>query len=315
MTLGRREVRLDQLSNKSKQKSAEETFTAEEVQIDEIYEKVVDISIIHIRNFKNHPFQVNDDKEMMDMADSIKRHGILMPIIVRSMSDSMYELISGHRRKRACELANILTIPAIIRNLDDNTAIIIMVDSNIQRETLLPSERAFAYQMKLTAMKRQGKRDDLIDSQVGNRSIRKKSSEILAEQVGESKSQIFRYIRLTNLISELLLMVDQKRIAFNPAVELSYLKSEEQAVLINAMEYEQATPSLSQAQRLKKYSSDGKLSFDVMTAILAEKKKSQEDNIVIKNDLIEKYFPRTYTPQQIKRIIEKLLEQWYKKQS
>lgn len=277
-------------------------------------EKVMEIPLAELHPFKNHPFKVLDDDRMADTAESIKEYGVLVPAIARPREDGGYELVAGHRRKRGCELAGLETMPVIVRNLDDDAATIIMVDSNIQRENILPSERAFAYKLKLDAMKRQvGRPSKENGSQVGNNLSGRKSSDIMAEQMGESKNQIFRYIRLTELIPELLEMVDAKKIAINPAVELSYLKPDEQAMLLEAMDSEQATPSLSQTQRLKKFSQDGKLSLDVMTAIMSEEKKGELDKVTLTGDKLKKYFPKSYTPQQMEQTILKLLEQWQKK--
>ena len=250
---------------------------------------------------------------MMETADSIKQYGVLVPAIARPDPEGGYELVAGHRRHRASELAEKETMPVIVRDLDDDAATIIMVDSNLQRESLLPSERAFAYKMKLDAMKHQGERVDLTCSQVGNKLEGKKSSEILAEQVGQSKNQVFRYIRLTELIPELLDMVDEKKIALNPAYELSFLKKEEQVDLLDAMDSEQATPSLSQAQRLKKYSQEGHLTLDMMRVIMGEEKKSDLDRVTFTADTLRKYFPKSYTPQRMQETIIKLLEQWQRK--
>ena len=246
----------------------------------------------------------------METADSIRQYGVLVPAIARPDPGGGYELVAGHRRHRASELAGKDTMPVIVRDLDDDAATIIMVDSNLQRESLLPSERAFAYKMKLEAMKHQGERMDLTCSQVGNKSAGKKSSELLAEQVGQSKNQIFRYIRLTELIPKLLDLVDEKKIAFNPAYELSFLKKEEQLQLLDAIGSEQATPSLSQAQRLKKFSYEGHLSIDVMRAILGEEKKSDLDRVTFTSDTLRKYFPKSYTPAKMQETIIRLLERW-----
>jgi len=274
----------------------------------------MEIALTELHPFKNHPFKVLDDDRMADTAESIKEYGVLVPAIARPREDGGYELVAGHRRKRGCELAGLETMPVIVRNLDDDAATIIMVDSNIQRENILPSERAFAYKLKLDAMKRQvGRPSKENGSQVGNHLSGRKSSDIMAEQMGESKNQIFRYIRLTELIPELLDMVDAKKIAINPAVELSYLKPDEQTMLLEAMDSEQATPSLSQAQRLKKFSQEGKLSLDVMTAIMSEEKKGELDKVTLTGDKLKKYFPKSYTPQQMEQTILKLLEQWQKK--
>jgi len=274
-------------------------------------EKVMEIPLAELHPFKNHPFKVLDDDRMADTAESIKEYGVLVPAIARPREDGGYELVAGHRRKRGCELAGLETMPVIVRNLDDDAATIIMVDSNIQRENILPSERAFAYKLKLDAMKRQvGRPSKENVSQVGTQ---KRSDQIMAEQMGESRNQIQRYIRLTELIPELLDMVDAKKIAINPAVELSYLKTDEQTMLLEAMDSEQATPSLSQAQRLKKFSQDDKLSLDVMTAIMSEEKKGELDKVTLTGDKLKKYFPKSYTPQQMEQTILKLLEQWQKK--
>ncbi len=273
----------------------------------------MEIPLTELHPFQNHPFKVKDDEAMLETADSIRQYGVLVPAIARPDPDGGYELVAGHRRHRASELAEKETMPVIVRDLDDDAATIIMVDSNLQRESLLPSERAFAYKMKLDAMKHQGERVDLTCSQVGNKLDGKKSSEILAEQVGQSKNQIFRYIRLTELIPELLDMVDEKKIAFNPAYELSFLKKEEQVDLLDAMDSEQATPSLSQAQRLKKFSQEGHLSIDVMRAIMSEEKKSELDKVTLTSDTLRKYFPKSYTPQRMQETIIKLLEAWQRK--
>lgn len=295
--------------------SVDDLFSTEESRVDEQREKIVEIPLSELHPFKDHPFKVIDNDAMFDTAESIKQYGVLVPAIARPRDDGGYELVSGHRRKRACELASLETMPVIIRKLDDDAATIIMVDSNLQRENILPSERAFAYKMKLSAMKQQGQRNDLTCSQLGNKLPGKKSSEILAEQVGESKNQIFRYIRLTELVPELLSMVDEKKIAFNPAVELSYLKSDEQLLLIDAMDTEQATPSLSQAQRLKKFSAEGNCTLEAMCAIMSEEKKGEPDKVTLTGDKIKKYFPKNYTPQQMEATIIKLLEGWHKKRT
>ena len=293
--------------------SVDDLFSTEESRADAQREKVVEIPLSELHPFKRHPFKVKDDEAMMETADSIKQYGVLVPAIARPDPEGGYELVAGHRRHRASELAEKETMPVIVRDLDDDAATIIMVDSNLQRESLLPSERAFAYKMKLDAMKHQGERVDLTCSQVGNKLEGKKSSEILAEQVGQSKNQIFRYIRLTELISELMDMVDEKKIALNPAYELSFLKKEEQVDLLDAMDSERATPSLSQAQRLKKFSQEGHLSIDVMRAIMGEEKKSDLDKVTFTSDTLRKYFPKSYTPQRMQETIIKLLEQWQKK--
>ena len=293
--------------------SVDDLFSTEEGRQDAKLEKIQEIPLSELHPFKNHPFKVKDDEAMMETADSIKQYGVLVPAIARPDPEGGYELVAGHRRHRASELAEKETMPVIVRDLDDDAATIIMVDSNLQRESLLPSERAFAYKMKLDAMKHQGERVDLTCSQVGNKLEGKKSSEILAEQVGQSKNQIFRYIRLTELIPELMDMVDEKKIALNPAYELSFLKKEEQVDLLDAMDSEQATPSLSQAQRLKKFSQEGHLSIDVMRAIMGEEKKSDLDRVTFTSDTLRKYFPKSYTPARMQETIIKLLEKKKKK--
>ena len=291
----------------------DDLFSTEEGRQDAKLEKIQEIPLSELHPFKNHPFKVKDDEAMMETADSIKQYGVLVPAIARPDPEGGYELVAGHRRHRASELAEKETMPVIVRDLDDDAATIIMVDSNLQRESLLPSERAFAYKMKLDAMKHQGERVDLTCAQVGHKLDGKKSRDILAEQVGQSKNQIQRYIRLTELIPELMDMVDEKKIALNPAYELSFLKKEEQVDLLDAMDSEQATPSLSQAQRLKKFSQEDHLSIDVMRAIMGEEKKSDLDRVTFTSDTLRKYFPKSYTPQRMQETIIKLLEAWQKK--
>ena len=291
--------------------SVDELLSTEESREDAQREKVVEITLSQLHPFQNHPFQVRDDQSMQETVDSIRKYGVLVPAIVRPDQNGGYELIAGHRRHRASQLAGRETMPVIIRELDDDAATIIMVDSNLQRETLLPSERAFAYKMKLEAMKHQGERIDLTSSQLGTKL---RADEILAQQVGLSRNQIQRYTRLTELISELLKLVDEHKIALNPAYELSFLKKEEQTKLLDAIESEQTTPSLSQAQRLKKFSQEGHLSFDVIRAILSEEKKSEVDRVTLTSDTLRKYFPKSYTPQRMQDTIIKLLEQWQRKQ-
>ena len=293
--------------------SVDDLFSTEESRADEQREKVQEIPLSELHPFPNHPFKVVDDERMLDTADSIREHGVLVPAIARPRADGGYELIAGHRRKRGCELAGLDTMPVIVRNLDDDASTIIMVDSNIQRESLLPSERAFAYKMKLEAMSHQGRRSDITSAQLGRKLENKESREILAEQTGQSRNQISRYIRLTELVPDLLDMVDTKKIAFNPAVELSYLKPEEQTALIEAMDSEQATPSLSQAQRLKRFSQEGTLSPDMMRAILSEEKKADMDRVTLTGDTLRKYFPKSYTPRQMEQTILKLLEGWHRR--
>ena len=291
--------------------SVDDLFSTEERRADEQREKVQEIPLSELHPFPNHPFKVVDDERMFDTADSIREHGVLVPAIARPRADGGYELIAGHRRKRGCELAGLDTMPVIVRNLDDDASTIIMVDSNIQRESLLPSERAFAYKMKLEALNHQGKRAGLSSSQLGTKLMR--TDEILAEQSGTSRNQVQRYIRLTELVQNLLDMVDAKKIAFNPAVELSYLKPEEQTALMEAMDSEQATPSLSQAQRLKRFSQEGTLSPDMMRAILSEEKKADMDRVTLTSDTLRKYFPKSYTPRQMEQTILKLLEGWHRR--
>ena len=293
--------------------SVDDLFSTEESRADEQREKIVEIPLSELYAFKDHPFKVIDNEAMLDTAESVKQYGVLVPAIVRPREDGGYELVSGHRRKRACELAELETMPVIIRKLDDDAATIIMVDSNLQRENILPSERAFAFKLKLEAIKRQGSRTDLTSSQLGTKLSR--ADEIVAEQAGSSRNQVQRYIRLTSLTPELLSMVDEKKIAFNPAVELSYLKSEEQLILIEAMDTEQATPSLSQAQRLKKFSAEGKCNLEAMCAIMSEEKKGEPDRVTLTGDKIKKYFPKNYTPQQMEATIIKLLEGCHKKRT
>ena len=287
----------------------DDLFSTDESRADAQRERVVELPLAELHPFRNHPFKVLDDEKMADTAQSIREHGVLVPAIVRPREEGGYEIVAGHRRHHASQIAGLDTMPAIIRDLDDDAATIIMVDSNLQRETLLPSERAWAYKMKLDAMKRQGKRTDLTCGQVGHKS--EKSVMRVADEAGESVKQVQRFIRLTELIPPLLDMVDERKIAFNPAVELSYLKPEEQVELLDAMDSEQATPSLSQAQRLKKFSMEGHLSIDVMRAIMSEEKKGELDRITLTGDKVNKYFPRSYTPQQKEQVILKLLEGWY----
>ena len=294
-------------------KSVDDLFATEESRADAQREKVQEIPLGELHPFRNHPFRVKDDAAMQDTVDSVREYGVLVPAIARPDPDGGYELIAGHRRHHASELAGKETMPVIVRDLDDDAATIIMVDSNLQREELLPSERAFAYKMKLEAMKHQGERLDLTSAQVGRKLENRESREILAEQVGQSRNQISRFIRLTELIPTLLDMVDEHKIAFNPAVELSYLKKEEQTLLLEAMDSEQATPSLSQAQRLKKFSQQKMLSLDVMRAVMSEEKKTDLDRVTLKNETLRKYFPKSYTPKQMEDTIIKLLEGWYKK--
>ena len=275
----------------------DDLFSTEESRQDAKLEKVREIPLSELHPFKNHPFKVKDDEAMMETADSVRQYGVLVPAIARPDPEGGYELVAGHRRHRASELAEKETMPVIVRDLDDDAATIIMVDSNLQRESLLPSERAFAYRMKLEAIKHQGERSDLTSRQVGEKS--QTSIQLVASQAGESQRQVQRYIRLTELIPELLDMVDEKKIALNPAYELSFLKKEEQRDLLDAMDSEQATPSLSQAQRLKKYSQEGHLTLDMMRVIMGEEKKSDLDKVTFTSDTLRKYFPKSYTPQRM----------------
>lgn len=295
-------------------KSVDDLFATEESRADAQREKVQEIPLGELHPFRNHPFKVKNDAAMQDTVDSVREYGVLVPAIARPDPDGGYELIAGHRRHHASELAGKETMPVIVRDLDDDAATIIMVDSNLQREELLPSERAFAYKMKLDAMKRQAGRPMKENrDQVGHNFSGKRTVELIAENAPDSRNQIQRYIRLTELIPELLDMVDERKIAFNPAVELSYLKKEEQTLLLEAMDSEQATPSLSQAQRLKKFSQQKMLSLDVMRAVMSEEKKNDLDRVTLKNETLRKYFPKSYTPKQMEDTIIKLLEGWYKK--
>ena len=271
---------------------------------------LVTFALADLHPFSKHPYKVRDDDAMRDMAESVKQYGVLSPAIARPIRDGGYELISGHRRKRACELAGLDAMPVIVRELDDDAAAILVVDSNLQREDLLPSERAFAYRLKLEALRHQGQRKDLTSRQVGDKL---KAAEQVGEDVGESARQVQRYIRLTELIPPLLDMVDERKIAFNPAYELSFLTKDEQDMLLDAMDSEQATPSLSQAQRLKQFSQRGELDAAVMRAIMSEEKKEVE-RITLKGDTLRKYFPASYTPKRMEETIIRLLEQWQKQQ-
>jgi ParB family chromosome partitioning protein len=277
-------------------------------------EQVQQIPLSEIRPFKNHPFKVTDDELMQQTIDSIMQVGVLNPAIIRPAPEGGYEMVAGHRRLHAADLAGLKTIPAIVRNLDDDEAVILMVDSNLQRETISPMERAQAYKMKLEALKHQGKRVDLTCDQVGHKLDSKKSIQKVAEDAGESKTQVQRYIRLTELLPEVQKKVDSKEIAFSPAVELSYLTHDEQKQFLDAMDYSQNTPSLSQAQRLKKLSREGKCTKEAMRSIMSEEKKEEQERITLSSDTLRKYFPRSYTPLQMQQTIIKLLEQWQKKQ-
>ena len=268
------------------------------------------IELASLRPFSRHPYKVRDDEAMSEMVESVKQYGVLLPAIARPLPDGGYELVSGHRRKRACELAGMEKMPVIVRELDDDAAAILVVDSNLQREDLLPSERAFAYKLKLEALRHQGERTDLTSSRVG---MKLQALDIVGQDAGDSRNQVHRYIRLTELIPPLLDMVDERRIAFNPAYELSFLTKDEQRLLLDAMDSEQATPSLSQAQRLKQFSQRGELDAAVMRAIMSEEKKEVE-RVTLKGDTLRKYFPASYTPKRMEETIIRLLEQWQKQQ-
>ncbi len=292
-------------------KSVDDIFQTEENRADAQRERVQEIPLDQLKPFRNHPFKVRDDQRMLDTVDSIREYGVLVPAIARPDPEGGYELISGHRRKRGCEMAGLQTMPVIIRDLDDDAAVLVMVDSNIQREELLPSERAFAYKMKLEALKHQGARMDLTSCQVGTKL---RADEKLAESVNESARTVQRFIRLTELISELLDMVDERKLAFNPAVEVSYLKRDEQRMLLEAMDAEQTTPSLSQAQRLKKFSQEGRLTEEAMSAIMSEEKKGDMDKVTLRSDTLRRYFPKSYTPKQMEQTIIRLLDVWKQRQ-
>ena len=291
--------------------SYDDIFSTEESRQEEQREQVQQISIRELFPFKNHPFKVLDDEAMQRTVESVAQYGVLAPLLARPRPEGGYEIISGHRRQHAAELAGLETLPVIVREMSDDAAVILMVDSNLQREHILPSERAFAYKMKLEAIKNQGARSDLTSGQVVQKS--KLSIEQVAEGTGEGYKTVQRFIRLTNLVPELLDMVDEKKIAFNPAVELSYLDEAQQRDFLEAMNDTQNFPSLSQAQRLKKMAQNGQFSYDVAFAIMGEAKKDELDKVVIKNDTLKKYFPRSYTPKQMEDTIIKLLEQWQKK--
>ncbi|MFQ9500296.1 MAG: ParB/RepB/Spo0J family partition protein [Faecalibacterium sp.] len=293
-------------------KGADDIFSTEESRQEQQREQVQQIPIGELFPFKNHPFKVLDDESMQRTVESVEQYGVLSPLIARPRPEGGYEIISGHRRQHAAQLAGLETLPVIVRNMDDDAAVLLMVDSNLQRENILPSERAFAYKMKLEAIKNQGARSDLTSGQIVQKS--KLSIERVAEDAGEGYKTVQRFIRLTNLIPELLDMVDEKKIAFNPAVELSYLDESQQRDFLEAMNDTQNAPSLSQAQRLKKLAQEGHFSYDVAFAVMGEEKKDELDKVVIKNDTLRKYFPRSYTPKQMEDTIIKLLEQWQRKQ-
>ena len=291
--------------------SYDDIFSSEESRSGVRQERVQDIPLAQLHPFKDHPFRVVDDERMTETAESVKEYGVLVPAIARPMPDGGYELVSGHRRKRACELAGLETMPVIVRELDDDQAVIIMVDSNLQRENILPSERAKAYQMKYEALKHQGQRRDLTSGQNVQKS--ESSLEQVAEGTGDSAKTVQRVMRLNNLVPEMLSMVDDKKVAMTPAFELSYLKPEEQQQLVETMETCQSTPSLSQAQRMKRFSQQGKLTGDVMEEIMSEEKKPPLDKVILTGDKIRRFFPKSYTPEQMEKVIIKLLETWYRK--
>ena len=293
-------------------KGADDIFSTEESRQEQQREQVQQIPIGELFPFKNHPFKVLDDESMQRTVESVEQYGVLSPLIARPRPEGGYEIISGHRRQHAAQLAGLDALPVIVRQMDDDAAVLLMVDSNLQRENILPSERAFAYKMKLEAIKNQGARSDLTSGQIVQKS--KLSIERVAEDAGEGYKTVQRFIRLTNLIPELLDMVDEKKIAFNPAVELSYLDESQQRDFLEAMNDTQNAPSLSQAQRLKKLAQEGHFSYDVAFAVMGEEKKDELDKVVIKNDTLRKYFPRNYTPKQMEDTIIKLLEQWQRKQ-
>ena len=292
-------------------KGADDIFSTEESRQEQQREQVQQIPIGELFPFKNHPFKVLDDESMQRTVESVEQYGVLSPLIARPRPEGGYEIISGHRRQHAAQLAGLDTLPVIVRNMDDDAAVLLMVDSNLQRENILPSERAFAYKMKLEALKNQGARSDLTSPQVA---AKFRSDDAVAKDQGISGDTVRRYIRLTNLVPELLDMVDEKKISFNPAVELSYLDESQQRDFLEAMQDTQNAPSLSQAQRLKKLAQEGHFSYDVAFAVMGEEKKDELDKVVIKNDTLRKHFPRSYTPKQMEDTIIKLLEQWQRKQ-
>ena len=295
--------------------SYDDIFETDESRAESQLERVQNISISELVPFKDHPFKVVDDEAMLRTMESIAQYGVLTPLIARPLEGGGYEIISGHRRAHAAEMAGLTEVPVLVRQMDDDAATVLMVDSNLQRENILPSERAYAYKMKLEAMKHQGERLDLTSGQLGQKSVGAVSRDVLAEQSGESSRQVQRYIRLTNLIPELLEMVDQKQISFNPAVELSYLAPEEQEIFMQAMDEVQASPSLSQAQRLKKLAQEGDFTMDAAREIMNEVKKGDLERVTFRNEQLRKYFPRSYTTQQMQDTIIKLLDQWQKKKA
>ena len=295
-------------------KGADDIFSTEESRQEQQREQVQQIPIDELYPFKNHPFKVLDDESMQRTVESVEQYGVLSPLIARPRPEGGYEIISGHRRQHAAQLAGLETLPVIVRNMDDDAAVLLMVDSNLQRENILPSERAFAYKMKLEALKNQGARSDLTCVQIGHKLNGAKARDIVADESGDNARNVQRFIRLTSLIPELLDMVDEKKIAFNPAVELSYLDEAQQRDFLEAMNDTQNAPSLSQAQRLKKLAQEGHFSYDVAFAVMGEEKKDELDKVIIKNDTLRKYFPRSYTPKQMEDTIIKLLDQWQRKQ-
>ena len=292
-------------------KGADDIFSTEESRQEQQREQVQQIPIGELFPFKDHPFKVLDDESMQRTVESVEQYGVLSPLIARPRPEGGYEIISGHRRQHAAQLAGLDTLPVIVRQMNDDAAVLLMVDSNLQRENILPSERAFAYKMKLEALKNQGARSDLTSAQLGRKL---ETADIVGQESGDSRNQVRRFIRLTNLVPELLDMVDEKKIAFNPAVELSYLDTNQQRDFLEAMNDTQNAPSLSQAQRLKKLAQEGHFSYDVAFAVMGEEKKDELDKVVIKNDTLRKYFPRSYTPKQMEDTIIKLLDQWQRKQ-
>ena len=295
-------------------KGADDIFSTEESRQEQQREQVQQIPIGELFPFKDHPFKVLDDESMQRTVESVEQYGVLSPLIARPRPEGGYEIISGHRRQHAAQLAGLDALPVIVRQMDDDAAVLLMVDSNLQRENILPSERAFAYKMKLEALKNQGARSDLTCGQIGHKLNGAKARDIVADESGDNARNVQRFIRLTNLVPELLDMVDEKKIAFNPAVELSYLDTNQQRDFLEAMNDTQNAPSLSQAQRLKKLAQEGHFSYDVAFAVMGEEKKDELDKVVIKNDTLRKYFPRSYTPKQMEDTIIKLLEQWQRKQ-
>ena len=292
-------------------KGLDEMFSTEESRQEQKREQVQQIPIEELFPFKEHPFKVLDDEAMQRTVESVAQYGVLAPLIARPRPEGGYEIISGHRRQHAAELAGLDTLPVIVREMTDDAAVILMVDSNLQRENILPSERAFAYKMKLEALKNQGARSDLTSAQIGRKL---EAADVVGQEAGESRNQVRRFIRLTNLIPELLDLVDEKKISFNPAVELSYLDEAQQRDFLQAMDETKNAPSLSQAQRMKKLAQEGKLTYEAAFAIMGEAKKDELDKVVIKNDTLKKYFPRSYTPRQMEDVIIKLLEQWQRGQ-